>query len=506
MELKELTEKVIEIFEVDEAHNLTESVRDAVMTNDYKKYKAFKELVGDLSIDWMQKIYQYYLADREDNKQDFTPVSLAKLVSKLVETDNEQFVLDVCSGSGALVIQKWNDNMDLIFKCQELDDEVIPYLLFNLAVRNINAIVFQTNVLTNEVTTIYDVSSGDEFSAVKRISGGGFTEIDSTISNPPFNISWDVPPFAELDNRFQYGVPPAGNANYVFIQHGLHYSKGKAAFILPNSVMTGNGVEQDIIKNLVEANQLEAVITCPPKMFESTSIPTCILLFNKNKDHDGVEFVDAKELFTEEVRLQNGQYGGASHTKRTYEKTINTFSDEQIQKILSVITERKDEEGFSKYATLEYIRANEYALTPGRYIEIIINHEHRPFKDIVNDINRNIDNRNMLKLTINETLAKNLGFDLDLYKENRFLDDDLNIVIEKLAGEKIKKSDYIRLTKNKNEFTFSNNSKDAISPVLMMMVQNWKLMTYHFNDEENRYLAELRDALLPKLMSGEIEL
>ena len=115
-----------------------------------------------MSIDWMQKIYQYYLADRKDKKQDYTPVSLARFMG-LLAGDSER-IIDMCAGSGALIIQKWNQDHNIRFTALEIDENVIPFLLFNMVLRNIQCRVFQMDALTGEdAVRAWDVVKGEEF-------------------------------------------------------------------------------------------------------------------------------------------------------------------------------------------------------------------------------------------------------------------------------------------------------------------------------------------------------
>lgn len=103
---------------------------------------------GNLRTDWMQKIYQYYLADRKEKKQDYTPSSLAQFMGLLA--GNSESVTDMCAGSGALIIQKWNQNCNTEFIAIEIDENVIPFLLFNMVLRNIRCDVFLMDALTDE--------------------------------------------------------------------------------------------------------------------------------------------------------------------------------------------------------------------------------------------------------------------------------------------------------------------------------------------------------------------
>ena len=167
MELTELCDKVKQIFNIENLKDLKEKVQKCVISNDYDKYDLFcKAVDNDLSTDWLQKIFEYYEADRVEKKQDYTPKSLAKLMAKITD-DNE--VIDMCAGSGALTIQKWNQNKNCNFKLYELDENVIPYLLFNLAIRNINAHVYHGDVLKQEVFCIYKLESQSKYSKLEVI-------------------------------------------------------------------------------------------------------------------------------------------------------------------------------------------------------------------------------------------------------------------------------------------------------------------------------------------------
>lgn len=330
----------------------------------------------------------------------------------------------------------------------------------------------------------------------------------STISNPPYNMKWEHPLFAQMQDRFMYtAVPPKSNANLAFVLTALNESD-RCIFILPYAVLTPKNIdEKEIMKYIVESNFLESIILCPDKMFESTNIPVCILVLDKHKNNSSIEMINMENKYEIEIREQNGQFGGNSHTNRTYKKEIKVFSDEIIDDALSCISERKNISKYCKCISIKEIQDNNYNLNPKRYIDFteekII---RREYKDIVNDLNRIIKEKNKCKLTINETIAKSLGFDIDLYKKDHLQDKEFNLMINKIAGQKIEKHDYFRTTKNKNEIKFENNDKEEISSIFMMIFNMWKQHIYYLNIEENRYLAELRDALLPDLITGKIEL
>lgn len=509
MELKQLSEEVMSLFSINDISELGKTLFQCVRENDVKKYSQFCSLVGDLSVDWLQKIFQYYEADRKDKKQDYTPLTLARFVGKLTETEQEKSIYDLCAGSGALTIQKWNLNHDLYFVCYEYDKKVIPLLLFNLAVRNIDALVINGDALQDETFTRYTVKRGKKYGTVTEFAETLYFEIpDSCVSNPPYNMKWELPPFAQIQPRFvDCELPPESNANYAFILTALDRSRDKSAMILPNAVLsTDNTQEKAIRRYLIEQNLIEAVIACPDKMFEATNIPTCIIVFNQKKTTIHISFVDMRQTYEVEQRMQNGQYGGASSENRTYKKEIKVFTDEQMQKAIDSIANQSDILDFAKSVSVQAIADNDYSLIPSRYIELKEQeHMHREYAEIVADINRITDEKNACKLTINETLAKTLGFQVALYKADQE-ESGMNDLLKQLGAEPLTKQNYFTTSKNKNEIKFENKSKDIISSVLMMIFSTWKQHIYYLNLEQNRYLAELRDALLPDLMGGKIDL
>ncbi|HJJ07612.1 MAG TPA: N-6 DNA methylase [Clostridiaceae bacterium] len=201
---------------------------------------------------------------------------------------------------------------------------------------------------------------------------------------------------------------------------------------------------------------------------------------------------------------------GNAHENRVYKKEVNIFTDEQIQELNKTVRERIEKKDFSKVVTIEDIKNNDYSLFPSKYFEIEFDDLYgatRSYDDILNDLNRIIKQKNCLKLTINESIAKSIGiYDVAMQmKDSQQINTEMNKTLKSIKLE-IEKENYITLSKNKNEIRFENNSKEQVSEILMLIMNNWKMMMYHLNNEENRYLVELRDKLLPDLMSGKINL
>jgi len=321
----------------------------------------------------------------------------------------------------------------------------------------------------------------------------------TTISNPPYNMKWQHPFFAQSQERFMLGVPPQSNANYAFILTALS-KQDKAVFLLPNGVLsTNNKEEQAIKKSLVEKNYLEAVISLPDRMFESTSIPTSLLLFNKQKQTSNVLMINASSLATEEIREQRGQVGSKSHTNRIYKKKVNTLSDDAISKIMSLLDEPTDEQELSKVVSIETIKEQDYVLTPNRYIEMKQEAvQHTSMERLVEQLNRVSAEKGAVKLTINKKMANDLGLMplIKLLQDSSETNKELNKHF-KDDGLALSEESIVTLTNSKT-FKIEVKKWDKLPDLIVMFAQIWKQTMIHYNNEENRYLTELKDIMLER--------
>ena len=504
MELSKLIEISNQVFEISDVSELGEAISEKL--NDVNTFQKWADLVPDMTEDNLQPIFQYYMADRKEKMQDYTPKSLALAACMVAGVHNAKSVYDMCAGSGALTIQAWNINPECRFICQEFDERVIPFLLFNLAVRNINAFVIHGDVLSEEQFKAYSVTAGEKFSSVAQVPVPIKIKAECCISNPPYNMKFKLPVFAALNERYKYGVPPESNANYAFISAALQ-AADNAALILPNGVLsTDQNAEAEIRENLITSNLIDAVIINPDDMFECTSIGTCVYSLKKNKQTATVEMVDMRQTYTEEVRLQNGQFGGASHTNRTYQKTVKTYSQENINSMLGAIANRRSKTGFSVAVTKEELKNKKYMLIPSMFIQFEYREpEHRPYSDIIRDYNKIVSEKNACKLIINETLAKAMKLPVSEFKQDNNYDGQMYEFMEKVSGEKVIKPDYVTFTKNKGECTFKANDPEHLSVIFMTALELWKQHIMYLNEQENVILAEYRDAIMPDLMSGNME-
>ena len=168
MELLELKNKTLELFNIDSVDDLGNALLCSCKNNEVEKFQKFDDLIEhDMSKDYLQMIFQYYMADRKDKKQDYTPACLGKFLSKLIGESIE--TIDMCAGSGSLTIQRCLDNPDGKMICYEIDGNVIPYLLFNLALRNKTAEVHRSDILQEEIYESYSINKGDKYGKITCI-------------------------------------------------------------------------------------------------------------------------------------------------------------------------------------------------------------------------------------------------------------------------------------------------------------------------------------------------
>lgn len=500
LELSELCEGIKNIFAITDIGLLSNILLEVCLRNDHRYMEAFSDFVQDLTVDWLQKVFEYYYAERKEKCQDYTPKSIAALCAATTQTMGD-VVYDLCAGSGALTIQKWVHSPKKVFICEELDCRVIPILLFNMAIRNMRGYVLNRNALTLETVRIYEIISGERFSTIREIKEAPAIEASEVISNPPYNIKWDAPSPMFADERFFCRpIPPASNANFAFVLTAISRmtKDGKAAIVLPQGVLASD-IEKDIREYLLDEGLLERVISLPEKMFENTSIGTCVLVFSRN--NQTVKFYDCRKKAIQEQRKQNGQFGGASHENRTYVKNVNVLPESVIAAVCGACESLP---GFSQEVAISDIKRNDSVIMPTRYIQIeteVI--RHRPFEDIMADINRIANERSRVKITINESLAKQFG----LYEVAELVastdEAGLNSTF-KLLGGKYEGKRYITISKAKNEFKLENQDKEVLSTLVNFILPMWKQHIFYLNQEENRLLAELRDAMLPELMNGNI--
>jgi type I restriction enzyme M protein len=312
--------------------------------------------VKERSADVLGHVFEYFLgqfalAEGKNGGQFYTPRSVVELLVEMLEPYKGR-VFDPCCGSGGMFVQSEKFVQehqgrinDISIYGQESNQTTWRLCKMNLAIRGIDA----SQVKWNREGSF----SNDAHKDLKA---------DFVIANPPFNDSDWSGELLRKDVRWQYGVPPTGNANYAWIQHFIHHlnNKGKAGFVLSKGSLTCKTKEEyEIRKNLIEADLLECIVNLPAKLFLNTGIPACLWFINKDKKRKGqILFIDARdmgELINRRTRvLRHEDIRKIADTYHEWQKG----SDRNYQDIA----------GFCKSASLEEVKNLDYVLTPGRYV------------------------------------------------------------------------------------------------------------------------------------------
>ena len=183
---------------------------------------------------------------------------------------------------------------------------------------------------------------------------------DFVLANPPFNVSDYT--LIQDDARWKYGIPPANNANYAWIEHIISKlsPNGVAGFVLANgSMSTATKSEAEIRKNIIEAGLVDCIITMPKNLFYNVTIPVCLWFISKKRENrkDKILFIDARKMGYMETRKHREMKD--DEIKQIYDTYHNWCDGKE---------EYQDVQGFCKSANIEEVRGHEYILTPGRYV------------------------------------------------------------------------------------------------------------------------------------------
>ena len=373
------------------------------------------------SKDILGAVFEYFLgefalAEGKKGGQFYTPGSLVKLLVEMLEP-YEGRVFDPCNGSGGMFVQSekfikhhqdhyrkgnasrlpkdnhkgYPDHDHISIYGQESNQTTWRLAKMNLAIRGIDS----SNVKWNNEGSFLNDAHKD-------------LKADYIISNPPFNDSDWSGELLQNDARWVYGVPPAGNANYAWIQHFLYHlaPNGQAGFVLAKgSLTTKTSNEGEIRKALIENDLIDCIVNLPAKLFLNTQIPACLWFLRRNKQKRKREilFIDARNL-------------GFLKTRKNLE-----FTDDDIAKVADTYHNWRctgeacphpyeDIQGFCKSVSIEEVKALNYVVTPGRFVglpddEDDFNFEER-FTSLKTELEKQIAEEDDLNKRIKNNLAK----------------------------------------------------------------------------------------------------
>ena len=326
--------------------------------------------VGDAEAraqDVLGRVYEYFLsrfasAEGKNGGEFYTPRCVVRLLVEMLEPYSGR-VYDPCCGSAGMFVQsrafvdahsngngnggRANDAISIYG--QESNHTTWRLSKMNLAIRGIDGAV----------------EHGDTFHNDRHPD----LRADYILANPPFNVSDWGGNRLQSDQRWQYGVPPASNANFAWVQHMAHHlaPSGVAGFVLSNgSMSTNTSGEGEIRRNLVEADLVDCMVALPSQLFYATPIPVCLWFLardrcnGKFRDRRGeVLFIDARKL---------GKMVDRTHRELDDEDIARIADTYHVWRGRGAVDDHVDVLGFSKSATLVEVRRNGHVLTPGRYV------------------------------------------------------------------------------------------------------------------------------------------
>jgi len=362
-----------------------------VLPKDYARPALDKERLGQLidlmsnirvgdeasrAKDVLGRVYEYFLsqfasAEGKKGGEFYTPRCVVKLLVEMLEPYRGR-VYDPCCGSSGMFVQsveflrahasgngngksgnggkaKKGAKPDISIYGQEFNYTTWRLAKMNLAIRGIDG----------------QIGHGDTFHNDRHPD----LKADFILANPPFNISdWGGERLRD-DKRWQYGAPPAGNANFAWVQHIVHHlaPAGVAGFVLANGSMSSNqSGEGEIRKSLIEAELVDCMVALPGQLFYSTQIPACLWFLARDRRNGKFRDRRGQVLFIDARRL--GRMADRTHRELTDEDITRIAATYHAWRGEQAAGEYADIAGYCKSAPLEEVRKHGHVLTPGRYV------------------------------------------------------------------------------------------------------------------------------------------
>jgi type I restriction enzyme M protein len=329
---------------------------------------------ADRAKDILGRVYEYFLAqfasaEGKKGGQFYTPSHVVRILVEMLAPYKGR-VYDPCCGSGGMFVssEKFIEAHsgklgDISIYGQESNYTTWRLAKMNLAIRGIDA----------------QIAHGDTFHNDRHPD----LKADWVMANPPFNDSDWRGELLKEDKRWVYGVPPASNANFAWVQHFIYHlaPTGLAGFVLANGSMSSNqSNEGEIRKNIIEADLVDCMVALPGQLFYSTQIPVCLWFFARSKKNGRFRDRRGETLFVDARKM--GTLVDRAHRELTDDdvaKISGTYHAWRGDKDAGSYT---DVLGFCKVAKLDIIRKHDHVLTPGRYVGTeAVEDESEPFDE-----------------------------------------------------------------------------------------------------------------------------
>ena len=350
--------------------------------------------------DLLGRVYEYCLQkfasmEGKNAGEFYTPSCIVRTIVEILKPF-EGRVYDPCCGSGGMFVQsakflkshqKELDNISIYG--QEFNTSTWKMAHMNVAIRGLEA-----NLGASAADTFFD----DQHPTLKA---------DFIMANPPFNLSdWGADKL-QKDKRWQFGIPPSSNANFAWMQHMIHHLSpvGRIGLVLANGALSSQtGGEGVIRQKIVEADLVEGIIALPSQLFYSTGIPVSLWFLSREKKQEGkVLFIDARSM------------------GKMVTRAIRELTSEDITKIADTFESFRngtleDEAGFCAVKILDDIAAQDYILTPGRYVGIADQEDDgEPFAEKMDRLTSELSGLFVESHRLEDEIKiqlRNIGFDL----------------------------------------------------------------------------------------------
>jgi type I restriction enzyme M protein len=370
--------------------------------------------------DLVGRVYEYFLGkfaatEGKGGGEFYTPKSVVTLLAEMLEPFQGK-IYDPACGSGGMFVQSLKfikehegRTKDIAIYGQELTSTTYKLAKMNLAIRGLSG-----NLGERAADTFF----ADQHKDLKA---------DYIMANPPFNLKgWRNEAELTDDARFAgYRTPPTGNANYGWILHMLSKlsETGTAGFVLANGSMSSNtSGEGEIRQQLIENDRVECMIALPGQLFFTTQIPVCIWFITKDKTENTTKgfrnrqketlFIDAREMGTMISRtnkeLTKDDIALIADTYHAW-RSDDTELKARIERGDGKVEKYQDQAGFSKSATIEDIKANDFVLTPGRYVGAAdVEDDGIPFETKMSELSQTLYRQMNQSQELDKAIRRNL--------------------------------------------------------------------------------------------------
>ena len=279
----------------------------------------------------------------------YTPHKVSELVAKLCSPRPGSRICDPACGSGGLLIEA----------AREAGGR--DYALYGMESNGGTWALCRMNMFLHEADSA-EIEWCDTLNSPALLESDRLMKFDYIVANPPFSLDKWGAENAEADphKRFWRGIPPKSKGDYAFITHMVETAtagKGRVAVVVPHGVLFRGAAEGRIRRQLIEENLLDAVIGLPGNLFQTTSIPVAILVFDRSREKGGKNEKRKDVLFIDASR----DYIAG--------KNQNTLSDEHIKKILGAYKGRKEIAKYARPVSAGEIEENDFNLNIPRYVD-----------------------------------------------------------------------------------------------------------------------------------------